>query len=213
MTTLNANGGATTVNADVIQVQWQKKDQQIIRLMSSRTASRSGSGPTPQPGSHSPSTPSATRAPQQTGSSGGLSTGAKVGIGVAVPLVVLALIGIGLFIFFRRRKSRASNDDAEKTYAELAHNDQHAQQQNGHAYAKSQAPPPPQEMDAAQFNELPADGPVPEIEGNEMQRTNSFKNSDVRDSEYVEDNALRDSQFKDRGLEDQALTRLRRNGY
>lgn len=192
LTSVDPNNGAMTVTADVIQVQWQNKDQKIISLLSAQTASAS-STTAPKTGSRqTASTPVATDQPQisSQSSSGGLSTGAKVGIGVAVPIVVLALLGFGLFFLFSRRKSRAARRDQEAAaekrqpaYQELS--------QNGHEYPNLENQPP-QEMDAAQPNELPADGITAEIGGREMQRLSTFKES-----------AIKDSQYKDRALQEE----------
>lgn len=45
---------------------------------------------------------------------GGLSTGAKAGIGVGIALSIVAAIGLLLFLYFRRKRSSASESPAEK---------------------------------------------------------------------------------------------------
>ena len=55
----------------------------------------------PEPASPSVPTPAV-----PTGASGGLATGAKIGIGIAVPVAVLGAAALGAFLWFRRRRGQ-----------------------------------------------------------------------------------------------------------
>ncbi|KAL5351911.1 hypothetical protein ACLOAV_003773 [Pseudogymnoascus australis] len=58
--------------------------------------------PTPNPVAPSPSAPAAPAVP--TAASGGLATGAKIGIGIAVPVAVLGVAALAAFLWFRNKK-------------------------------------------------------------------------------------------------------------
>ena len=121
----------------------------------------------------------------QTGSySGGTSTGVKIGIGVAVPIIVLALLAIAAVFFLRRRKRRAARreeppvENDAKNIHELSPEDQKPDEKRwDQQHADRLAAQPPQEMEAQQYNELPADGPQHELAGQPTQRNSSFKNA------------------------------------
>lgn len=76
------------------------------------------------------------------------------------------------------QRDQEAAEKRQPAYHELAQYDQ-----NGKEYPKPENQPP-QEMDAAQPNELPADGPTAEIGGREMQRSSTFKESAIKDSQY-----------------------------
>ena len=59
---------------------------------------------------------SSSPSPDTSNSSGGLSSGAKIGIGVGVPLGLLLLAALA-FLLFRRRRKRHTSAPAEMTYA------------------------------------------------------------------------------------------------
>ena len=113
---------------------------------------------------------------------------------------MLALFGIGLFLFFRRRRSRSggaeegSDKDGEKrAEADVGPKKYHelppkAQDQPTHVdMTKNQ---PPQEIDSLAFNELPEyRRAAAEMEGTTPPR-NSASHED----------AIRDSQYKDRSF-------------
>lgn len=100
---------STTIYADVIQIQWQSTDQQIIALLSQKSATTSASATSASAVSRTTSgaaaATSSSTANDDTAS--GLSSGAKAGIGIGVVLAV-ALIASAIFaiFFLRRRKSR-----------------------------------------------------------------------------------------------------------
>ncbi|KAL8789146.1 MAG: hypothetical protein Q9195_006967 [Heterodermia aff. obscurata] len=179
-TTVDPSGGAGTIIADVIQVQWQDKDQKIISLMSERTAT----GAAKTGATQTAPTPAATLTPQAAADSGGISTGAKVGIGVAVPIIVLALLAIAAIFFLRMRKRRAAKREeppieAEaKNLHELSPQDQKPDEKKWDQQQVDRlAAQPPQEMEAQEYNELPADGPKHELGGQPMQRSSPYKNT------------------------------------
>ena len=58
---------------------------------------------------------SAVSTPSPSLSSGGLSTGAKVGIGVGVPLGIIAFAGLAAIIFLRRRTRGAEQTLPERS--------------------------------------------------------------------------------------------------
>ena len=174
---------AGTIIADVIQVQWQNKDQKIISLMSERTATGAAetgatqTAPTPAATSTQATAATATN-------SGGMSKGAKIGIGVAVPIIVLALLAIGAIFFLRTRRRRAAPqaelpvENEAKTLHELPPQDQTPDEKKWDQQQIDQlAAQPPQEMEAQEYNELSADGPKHELAGQPMQRSSSFKNT------------------------------------
>ena len=179
-TTVNPSGRAGTIIADVIQVQWQDKDQKIISLMSERTAT----GAAKTGATQTAPTPAATST-QKAEDSGGMSTGAKIGIGVAVPIIVLALLAIAAIFFLRIRKRRAAGreepsieNDAKNLHElppqDLRPNEKKWDRQQRINRLADQAP---QEMEAQEYNELPADGPKHELGGQPMQRSSSYKHT------------------------------------
>lgn len=179
--------GVKTVTADVIQVQWQAKDQKIISLLSARSSASKTSGKAPKSGARQTApTAASTMAPTSDQSSGGLSTGAKIGLGVAIPLVVLALIGIGSFFFLRRRKTRGRRHDElpAEVEAKPAMPPQYIPNTQQQHYDRPKQRPL-QEMDAHTYNnELPAEPPTPEIGGREMQRGSTYKDHTNRNGHY-----------------------------
>lgn len=54
--------------------------------------------------------------PSSANSSGGLSSGAKIGIGVAIPLAFIAVAAVGLIWFLRRRKNRREVQSGPQTH-------------------------------------------------------------------------------------------------
>ena len=172
-----------TIIADVIQVQWQDKDREVVSLMAQKTATTTttaqvGAGIT----SPTPSA-TATAGSQSAAGSSGISTGAKIGIGVAIPIIVLGLLAIAAMFFLRKRKQRAPNgheptlEVESKGFHELAPQDHKPEDKKWDQRLDQLAAQPPQEMDATQFNELPADGPVHEIAGQQLQRGSTYKTS------------------------------------
>lgn len=183
LTTVAANNAVATVIADVIQVQWQNKDQQILSLMSSPSSpSETGAAATTGARKTAP-TSSSTFAPVTSSqNSSELSTGAKAGIGVAVSLVVLALLSIGLFLFFRRRRARDSRQDelppeVEARSGALYKPPPENRSQTYHEPAKVQ---PPTEMEAQDYKELPGDRPRAEVGGKEVQQNSLVDRSIIR---------------------------------
>ena len=122
------------------------------------------------------------------GSSGGMSTGAKIGIGVAVPIIVLSLLAIGAVLIWRKRKQKAKreqepSDDAEP-FPELSSQEQKYQESPNRIelYSDPSIKQPlqaPQETEAQEYNELPAGIPVQELSGHEMQRVFVLKSDSV----------------------------------
>ena len=117
-------------------------------------------------------------------SSGGLSTGAKIGIGIAIPLVVLTLLGMGLFFLFRRRKARATRQDEPSVEAKRPGSQELSRYEQNQQTYHNPRDQQPQEMQAQELNELPADRAMTEIGGREMQRSTAFKESAIMDSQY-----------------------------
>ena len=160
-------------------MQWQDKDQKIISLMSEKTAT----GAAKTGATQTAPTPAATST-QKAADSGGISTGAKIGIGVAVPVIVLALLAIAAIFFLRIRKRRAARreeppiENDAKNLHELSPQDQKPDEKKWDQQRMDRlAAQPPQEMEAQQYNELPADGPKHELGGQPMQRSSSYKNT------------------------------------
>lgn len=128
-------------------------------------------------------TPSATAGSQSAAGSSGISTGAKIGIGVAVPIIVLALLAIAAMFFLRKRKQRAASrhepsmEVESKDFHELSPQDHKPDDRKWDQRLDQLTAQPPQEMDATQINELPADGPVHEIAGQQLQRSSTYKSS------------------------------------
>ena len=184
-TTIDARGGAGTIIADVIQVQWQDKDQKIISLMSERTATGAAkTGATQTAPTPAATSTHAAAAAAAAADSGGMSTGAKVGIGVAVPIIVLALLAIGVIFFLRIRKRRAARQEEppiENETKDLHKFHPQDQKPDENTWDQKQidrlTAQPPQEMEAREYNELPADGPKHELGGQAMQRSSSYKNT------------------------------------
>ena len=178
-TTIEPNGTGTII-ADVIQVQWQDKDQKIISLMSERTAT----GAAKTGATQTAPTPAATLTPAAATNSGGMSTGAKIGIGVAVPIIVLALLAVAALFFLRIRKRRAATraelpiENEAKTLHEFSPQEQTPDEKKWDQQQIDRlAAQPPQEMEVQEYNELPTDGPKHELAGQPMQRSSSFKNT------------------------------------
>ena len=150
--------------------------------MSQKTATTSAGGAVTGAKGTAPTPSSTSISRHKPGNSSGLSTGAKIGIGVAVPIIVLSLLAMGVLFFLRQRKRRAANrrqpsvEADEKDFHELSPQDQKPDDRKwdppkiDHAAAQS-----PQEMDAQDYNELPADGPVHELGGQQMQRSTTYK--------------------------------------
>lgn len=184
-TTLDASGGAGTVLADVIQVQWQKKDRNVISLMSQKTATGAKTAAEPAAKTAAKATaptPSVTSISGYKVRDSGLSIGAKVGVGVAVSIIVLALLAIAAIFSLRKRKQRAARRqdlaveiEPKDYFHELSPQDQEPEHGKSDQQKLDQlAAQPPQEMMAQEFNELPADGPVHELGGQQMQRSSSY---------------------------------------
>ena len=160
-------------------MQWQDKDQKIINLMSQKTAT----GAAKTGATQTAPTPAATST-QKAADSGGMSTGAKIGIGVAVPVIVLALLAMAVIFFLRVRKRRAARreeppvENEPKNLHELSPQDQRPDEKKWDQQQTDRlAAQPPQEMEAQEYNELPADGPKHELAGQAMQRSSSYKNA------------------------------------
>lgn len=189
LTKVNPRDGAATVTADVIQVQWQNKDSNVARLMAQKTAAATVGGVETGTQSTTPIA-SSTNAPTS-GSSGGMSTGAKIGIGVAIPIIVLSLLAIGAVLIWRKRKQKAAREqeptyeaDVAEPFHELSSQEQKYQDSPNRNTLYSVPPvkqplQAPQEMEAHQYNELPAGGPVQELSGQEMQRVSVLKSDSV----------------------------------
>ena len=186
LTKVNPRRGATTVTADVIQVRWQNKDSNVARLMAQKTAAGIAGGAETGTPSTTP-VPSSTNIPAS-GSSGGMSTGAKIGIGVAVPIIVLSLLAIGAVLIWRKRKQKAEREQ-EATYNAEPFHELSSQEQKYHNSPKrntihsdpsiKKPMQDPQEMEAQEYSELPAGGPVQELSGQEMQRVSVLKSDSV----------------------------------
>jgi hypothetical protein len=71
---------------------------------SSSSSPASSTAPPTSTSSNPPATSSGTTENQDTGS-GGLATGAKIGLGVGIPVAVIALLGAA-FVFYRSRKGK-----------------------------------------------------------------------------------------------------------
>ena len=186
----NGNEGVGTVIADVIQVQWQKKDKSIISLLASQSAA--GTGGAQAGASATAPAASSTSISRHKKDSGGMSTGAKIGIGIAVPIILLSVLAIGAILFLRTRKRRATQKEKPEPSVEtenfhelppdeaknkLSLDDRMREEQTKVGYQ------PPVEMDAQDYTELPADGPVQELGGQPMQRGSVFKSESLRSTQ------------------------------
>ena len=197
LTSVNPRRGATTVTADVIQVRWQNKDSNVARLMAQKTIAGTTGGA--ETGTRSTTSVASSTNVPTSGSSGGMSTGAKIGIGVAVPIIVLSLLAIGAVLIWRKRKQRADHEEEPKYDAEPFHlppqeqkyhdsPDQNTLHNDPSYKYQLQAP---QEMDAQEYNELPASGPVQELSGQEMQHVSVLKSDSVHSQTSSKSNTPR----------------------
>lgn len=185
-TSINPKLGAQLVTADVIQVQWQNKDSKVASLMAQK---KTGVGNGSATGAKA--APIASPTSIIRGASGGISTGAKIGIGVAVPIFVLSLLATAAVLIWRKRKQRTIEADDTERFHELSleeqkHPDGAAAQREPAGEAKAvhelsseeftyQEDPNwdkptmesgiPQEVEAREWNELPADAPMAKLSG------------------------------------------------
>lgn len=88
----------TVVVNDGIPIMWQASDSALLARASTMSSSPKTTVSITPVGS-----PPATNTSRL---SGGLSTGAKIGLGVGIPVAVIALLAMGFLLWKRRQKSR-----------------------------------------------------------------------------------------------------------
>lgn len=82
-------------------------------IQPSQTPTQTGTGSSSASATGAAKTPEATGGPPNNSSSGGLSSGAKIGIGVAIPLVAI-ILGLACLWYFRRRRRNQSPVSGEQ---------------------------------------------------------------------------------------------------
>jgi hypothetical protein len=100
---------ATIVSGDGVPIMWQSKDAEVLARASTLLPTVQLSTVTLASETPETSKPSDTSEVTGVPRSGGLSTGAKIGIGVSIPIAVIIGIALGFLLWKRRRAHRTEH--------------------------------------------------------------------------------------------------------